>query len=136
MHDLLLQDGEHAGRSFATSLPVEIVDAAIGTLLRYSNTRCALRSITRNTGPVESAFASQTHCPGFSRAAFSTIGRLGRRAGCAETEAAAHVRNPNIMSRVTRRLVQENPPEQVPDYELRPIVVRAMAAYAMSLMRS
>src|SRR5688500_10938479 len=87
-------------------LPLDIAEAAMGTPPRYSTTRCLVRSITRNTGPVEEASGSQTNWSGLSRAALSIIDSFWCVTGCAAAEAATHARNPNSSSRFTNYLVQ------------------------------
>ena len=56
----------------------------MGTPLRYSKARCALRSITSISGPVEAAFGAQTeYWPGLSLAAFAATDRPRYFAGWA-----------------------------------------------------
>src|SRR4249919_4375688 len=97
-----------------TLLPLDIVDAAMGTPPRYSKTRCLVRSITRNKGPVEAAFGSQTNWPGPSRAALSMTDSFWCVTGCAAAEAATHARIPNSISRFTNYLVQAIHPRTGP----------------------
>ena len=99
----------------------------MGTPLRYSTARCALRSITSNRGPVEAAFGAQTYWPGLSLAAFAATDRLRCWAGRAAAEAAAHANNANPISRVMSYLVQAITPEQAPDRGLRIIVGKTAA---------
>src|SRR5687768_10750557 len=87
-------------------LPLDIAEAAMGTPPRYSKTRCLVRSISRDTGPVEAASGSQINWPGLSQAALSMTDGFVGVTGCAAAEAATHARNPNSISRFTVFLVQ------------------------------
>src|SRR4051794_1680110 len=106
-------------------LPVETVEAAITTPLRYKVALCVLRSMTRNRGPAETAFAGHTYWPGRRRVPFSTDARPCRT-GCAAAEAAAHASNKSSISRFTKHLVRRSR-EQAPGWGLRLIAARAMA---------
>src|SRR5678815_1318532 len=87
-------------------LPLDIVDAAMGTPPRYSRTRCLVRSITRNRGPVEAASGSQANWPGPKRSAFCMTDSFWCVTGCAAAVAAMHARIPNSISRFTNDLGQ------------------------------